>query len=219
MHQTERGSMTKVKGARPSTRGGASGLLTLVLIMALAGVAGCGDLGSSGSEVRIYLENGEGPGGGGPLTDVGALGFQGFSGEVSVRVVALIQDESGFWTDVTSSAQELTIPLGEDVGRIELGRRSVAPGPYSQARLIFTRVEAQLTDAPPGFDLPADGLVRVQMGSGDRVTVTRNATVILTGEDSVEITFDLGAATWLPGAQNGIVGTSIFQSAVTAQVN
>ncbi|TVP54806.1 MAG: hypothetical protein EA351_12455 [Gemmatimonadales bacterium] len=186
-------------------------------IVAFGVLAGCGDLGSSGAEVRVYLQNTGGPGDGGPVTD--AMGLMGFAGEVDVRVVALIQDEGGFWTDVTSTAQELTFTLGEDSGRVELGRRSLAPGAYSRARLIFTRVEVQLTDAPPGFSMPADGTVRVQLGSGDRVPVTRNATMILTGDETVEVTFDLGVETWLPGAIDGVVGTTLFSSAVSIQVN
>lgn len=209
------------------TRGGALAglpqLLGALALLPLLAATGCSGFDGPAGEARVYLENsGEGPGGPGPVgalstgaTTASQLGFQG---EIRIEVRALIEDSDGFLTNITDDPQFIVIDLGEPTEPIELGRRTLAPAEYTRVRLLFTQIEAHLTSAPPGFDLPSDGIVRVQMGEGDRVAVTRAAGTVLNEDDVHEVSFDLAPGVWLNGAIDGVVPTLVFSSALSARI-
>ncbi len=192
----------------PSAVGAIRTLLALALALGLLVLPGCSDLGGGGGELTVSLQDGIGSG----------LGGAGFEGELRTVVMAEVQDDFGFWAEVTGSPQQVNLPVGESDTVVEFGRRTLASGTYTRMRLVFTQVEAHLTDAPPGFEMPSDGVVQVVFSTGDRTTVERPATLFIDSDQDAEVIFTLNSGQWLPSGEDGTVTAQSFRSAVTIDI-
>jgi len=185
----------------------AAGLLSLV---------GCGDLtagGAAESEVSVV---GDAP----TAQAVGAaqqslLPSSLFEGTVAVRLRVLLLTSSGDTTMISGGDREVEVDIRGEVPA-SLGAVSVPPGAYEAVRLVFTRIEADVTSGLVDPLLLAGGPVVVDLGASGVLTVERDLPVLLEADDLLEVTVVLGAQGWIAAVANlpppRIVTPAAFES-------
>jgi hypothetical protein len=87
---------------------------------------------------------------------------------------------------------------------------------YDRVRIEFDRVEADLTGGVQVGGSLLTGVVRVDVGSGDRVVIEREVTIEARAGATTNLEIDLNASAWLNRASAGArtVTAADFSSAV-----
>lgn len=181
------------------------------LSLALSGLlAGCGELTSGGvgeAETHFTADEPDSPppaasvaGGGwdrGPTPSaVGSA--SAVDGVLAARVQTFLRsDETGEWVEITDGPREITLDLSGQSER-RAGARFVSDGSYSRFRVVFHRVEVDVTGGLVVDGVPLLGDVTVDLGAGGTLTVEREVDVEVMAEGRVEVLTNLNVDVWLP---------------------
>lgn len=129
-------------------------------------------------------------------------------GTLSFTATASLVAEDGGVVPVTDGPRQVAVRL-DGADRATLSRRTVPDASYVRARVVFSRVTADVAGGVPGVA----GAVRVNIPTGDSVVVER-AVAIPAGSARAVLVVDLDASRWLVGAVGGLVSPGTFAAAV-----
>ncbi len=125
-----------------------------------------------------------------------------FHGEVRVDLRVYLEPEGeGDGLQIFRSDQVVVDVRGEAPFRST--SVTIPPGRYRGARVVFTRVTANITQGGPGVELPLDGEVSVELGDG--VEVREERTFLVNDRQRVVVEIDLQSPRWLQQLSPGIV--------------
>lgn len=134
--------------------------------------------------------------------------------QVTLRVYFL--DTSNFWTEVTNGPVSMTLPLS-DGGLEEAVKRRINTGLYSQMRMVFSTIEADVTGGLFIGGIPLLGTVHVPTGSD--VIIERPLDLFIDDRDPVSVVIELNAGEWLQTASlvDAVVTPEDFASSVSVR--
>lgn len=131
----------------------------------------------------------------------------------------LRSDATEEWVEITDGPRDLTIDLE---GRTErrAGVRFVTAGRYSRFRVVFHRVEADVTGGLIVDGLPILGTVTVDLGAQGTLTVERDVVLDVPADGAVDVVLYLNAGVWLPtlSVPTLTVAAAAFRDAVGVRV-
>ncbi|HEX8272177.1 MAG TPA: hypothetical protein VF615_05965 [Longimicrobiaceae bacterium] len=190
----------------------------LALVLALLATAGCGRevVGGGQKEVETVAVGDATPDGSAsraarasasPVPGA-ASGTAVPLGTLAFTAAASLVAEDGGVVPVTGGPRQVAVRL-DGADRATVARQSVPDVSYVRARVVFTRVAADVT----GGVLGVAGAVRVNIPAGDSVVVER-AVAIPAGSARAVLVVDLDASRWLVGAVGGLVSPGTFAAAV-----
>jgi hypothetical protein len=104
---------------------------------------------------------------------------------------------TGEWIEISDGVRDITLDLNGQAER-RVGVRFLDSGRYSGCRVVFTRVEANVTGGLIVGGVPILGLVRVDLGTQGTLTVERGLVLDVEARREQDIVLDLAANTWLP---------------------
>lgn len=158
----------------------------------------------SASAARVSLAPTEGPR---SLSAAAAQGTIAFDARVSLASSNRIEE-----VNRTPSSASVRID-GRDTVRLTSGE--VPRGGYDRVRVVFTRVEADVTSGLVIGGVTITGRVGVAIAPGDSIVVERPVSLGGQGDD-VRLLVDLDASAWLASASvvTRIVPAAAFQSAI-----
>jgi hypothetical protein len=158
----------------------------------------------SSSAARMSLAPAEGPR---SLSAAAAQGTIAFDARVS-----LLSSDRAEPVNRTPASTSVRID-GRDTVRLTSG--GVPRGSYDRVRLVFTRVEADVTSGLVIGGITITGRVAVALAPGDSIVVERPVSLGGQGDD-VRLLVDLDASAWLPSTNvvTRMVPAAAFQSAV-----
>jgi hypothetical protein len=165
--------------------------------------AACGELTLGGSgEVEVYARSD-------PAAQTSLQGL--LTAELRVY---LFRDATGDWLEVTDGVRDQTLDLRVPTER-RVAVRFLPEGRYSRVRIVFQRVEANVTS---GLSVP--GTYRVDVGAGGSVTVEREAAVEVVASRGFDMILDLNSTTWLASASSSTrtVSATAFRNAIAVRV-
>lgn len=143
-------------------------------------------------------------------------------GTVTFQARLYVRTDAGSWLEVTPrSAQGATVDAsGRSTSEVFASGR-VAAGSYNRVRVVFERVEADVTGGITIGTGLLTGRVQVDLGGGGEAVVERNVDVTVESGSSATLLVDLNSDAWLSSAssQTRTVSRASFESAVrvTAQ--
>lgn len=113
----------------------------------------------------------------------------------------------------TGTAAQVRIE-GTDTALVATGR--VQAVSYTRARVVFTRVTANVTGGLSVGGISLTGIVNVGIAPGDSVVVEAPIAMAASGKQTLVV--DLDASDWLVASVGGVVPPSVFRSAVDLRV-
>jgi hypothetical protein len=133
--------------------------------------------------------------------------------------VFLRSDLTGEWIEITDGVRDLTLDLDGSSER-RVGVRILEGGRYTGLRIVFHRVEANVTGGLIVGGIPIVGLVSVDLGGLGTLTVERSLLLDLEAGGSQDVVLDMGASTWLPTLSllTRIVAGAAFSNAIAVRV-
>ncbi|MBI4521607.1 MAG: hypothetical protein HY701_12275 [Gemmatimonadetes bacterium] len=202
----------------------------LVLAAAQVLLAGCGEVASGGArgEVSAYVA-GDGPGGSASaVAGTSALlagsawetpAGNAVKGTVTLRAQVFVSAPNGPWIEVTEGEREAVVDA-EGAQEKEVGRRLLDAGIYSRMRIVFTRVDVDVTDGLVIDGIPIVGRVAVNFGGTQRIEVELPISLTLAEDAEVDLVVDLNAQGWLRSANpvTRVVPAAVFRNAVEVRV-
>lgn len=191
---------------------------------------GCGELASGGvqqGEAVVFLA-GDGSAGRGATASralasaeysVAGTPADSVKGTVAVRIQVFIRAADGTWSELTPAEREASVDA-EGTLEVEVGRRPLDVGPYDRLRMVFRRVEADVTGGLIIDGIPVVGRISVNFGGSDTVEVERAIAVFMGEGETVELVVDLNSSAWLRAANPAtrIVAAAHFRDAVEVRV-
>jgi hypothetical protein len=181
-------------------------------------VLACGELTSGGvGDVEVWATaddqgtaSASAPPGSGAVVPAAGWESQGTPSAAGSRAIAaatgvltaqlrtyLRSDLTGEWIEITEGVRDLTLDLDGSSER-RVGVRILDGGRYTGFRVVFQRVEANVTSGLIVAGIPIVGLVSVDLGAQGTLTVERSVLIDLEARDNVDVVLDMGASTWLP---------------------
>ena len=163
-----------------------------------------GDGTGSGGSPSLAPSYAVSPGGGVVFQASGITGTIGFDARVSLTRPGSVEP--------VATAQGAVVPANSS-DTVRLGGSKIDEGAYPTARVVFTRVTANVTG---GLVIGGTGLTgRIDVAIADSVVVTAPVNIAAGGAD-VELLVDLDASVWLAAANpvTRTVSASAFQAAV-----
>lgn len=143
-------------------------------------------------------------------------------GTVSFEARLFVRTDAGSWLEITPrSAQGATVDAsGRSASEVFASGR-VDAGSYNRVRVVFERVEADVTGGITIGTGLLTGRIQVDLGGGGEAVVERNVDVTVESGSSATLLVDLNSDAWLSSASSRTrtVSRANFESAVrvTAQ--
>lgn len=136
------------------------------------------------------------------------------SGTVEFVGTVAVAAEDGRMVPVTDGPATVTLRLTEPDTAL-LGRKRVPVGTYSLARVVFTRVSAEVKEGLVVDGTQLTGLIRVAIGS-EPLVVEAPITMLVREDGRSTVVIDLNAAPWLTAADpiTRTVSAAAFRAAV-----
>lgn len=143
-------------------------------------------------------------------------------GTVSFEARLYVRTDAGKWIEVTSeSAQGATVDASGRAASEVFASGRVDAGSYNRVRVVFERVEADVTGGITIGTGLLTGRIEVELGGSGEAVVERNVDVAVESGSSATLLVDLNSDAWLGHAssQTRTVSRADFESAVrvTAQ--
>jgi hypothetical protein len=117
--------------------------------------------------------------------------------------------------ELTSGVQTQTVPA-QGAAATKIAEQRVAAGVYTRARVIFTRVEADVRSGLVIGGVPIVGIVRVSASAQDPIVVERQVQIEVREEGTAQLLVDLNAPVWLATASPG--GNAVSRTAFAGAV-
>jgi hypothetical protein len=200
--------------------------------------AGCGELTSGGvGEVEVWTTADDpqsgaatsapapsqsvvaGPGEGSPAPSPAVGSTRAADGILTAQLQAYLRAEgTGEWIEITEGVRDITMDL-DGMSERRAGVRFLSSGRYTGFRVVFQRVEANVTGGLVVGGVPVLGTVRVALGA-QGLTVERDLVLEVVARGAHDVVLDLGADIWLPQLSlvTRTVAAEQFQSAVGIRV-
>jgi hypothetical protein len=189
-------------------RGSGKKVFAFIIGMGVA-AAGCGDLtaGGVGQGEAVVSGNGQGASGSAAYSQAprGGAGSSGafsaspatdIEGEVTVELEVLLVSEGGGAETLSAGVREVTVDIAGDLPQA-LGPVSLPAGSYSEARVVFHRVEAQVLGGLEVVGLPIEGPITVDFEGSATLLVERPVSVEVVDGGGLILTVHLRSADWL----------------------
>ena len=207
---------------------------TLLPALVLPVLAGCGELTSGGAgevDAVFTADDPQQAQSASPMSaesgpDVGTAASRSVAaggstalteGELFVTAeVFLRSDASGQWTAITDSPAALTLDLQGTTER-SAGSAELTAGSYSRVRIVFHRVEAQVTAGLVIGGVTVTGTVRVDLGADGQHSVEKDIALKVEADASADVLVDMNSDVWLLTAQGATLRT-VTEAALEAAV-
>jgi hypothetical protein len=140
-------------------------------------------------------------------------------GTLSAQLQAYLRSEvTGEWIEITEGVRDITLDLNGASER-RAGVRFLASGRYTGFRVVFQRVEANVTAGLVVGGVPVLGTVRVDLGAQGLI-VERDLVLEVEARGARDVLLDLGADLWLPrlSLATRTVAAADLRSAVAIRV-
>lgn len=174
---------------------------TLLAVVGLLALVGCGNLTSGGvGEMEVVVASDEvvaqateAPAA--PEARVAST-TGNLEGYLQLQVRAFVRRGTADWLEITQGRQEMQLDLRNPQPQ-ELARRALPEGRYDRVRFRFERIEAMVTG---GLVVDGDtitGPVRVVLGAEGRLTLTRALDLDVRNGQVASVFLDMKAERWL----------------------
>jgi len=150
----------------------------------------------------------------------GEAGSSVIGGTLRVEAQAFLRsDASGQWVEITDGPTALVMDLRGTTEHMA-GQTRLSTGSYTRFRVVFHRVEADVTAGLVIGGVPFVGDVTVELGADGTLTVEREVDVEVEAEASAAVLVDMNADVWLETAQlgTGLGSATVLEAALDAAV-